>query len=209
MIIYDSNDSNVVTIPLDLPGCMVHFRHILPPAEDIALIKQYCLTQGDTPWNPSAFSDQMADKFYQQVIDTKSYNTCLDTTARSKTLSFYDPSDSLINNIKGKPAYLIFHADTVQKTNIGNSILVDTDPHFSKALPSKIDYERLSPYFAFRPHGVIQHTLRQTTQLAKSTAHYPMRCHLKNWFQMLRHKRLNEVIATGTYFSSIAFPFVP
>jgi hypothetical protein len=138
----------------------------------------------------------MADKFYQQVIDTKSYNTCLDPTTRSQILSFYDPSDSQIDDIPGQPAYLVFHADTVQKTNIDNSILVNADPHYSKALPSKIDYGRLSPYFAFRPHDVIQHTLRQTTQLAKSTVHYPMRRHLKSRFQMLRHKRLKEVIAT-------------
>jgi hypothetical protein len=39
-----------------------------------------------------------------------------------------------------------------------------------------------------RPHDVIQHTLRQTTQLAKSTIHYPMKRHLKSRFQMLRHK---------------------
>jgi hypothetical protein len=58
------------------------------------------------------------------------------------------------------------------------------------------------PIFAFRPHDVIHHTLRQTTQLAKSTIHYPMRRHLKSRFQMLRHKRLNEVIATDTYFSN-------
>jgi hypothetical protein len=29
-----------------------------------------------------------------------------------------------------------------------------------------------------------------------------MRHHLKSWFQMLRHKRLNEVIATDTYFAN-------
>jgi hypothetical protein len=32
------------------------------------------LTQGDTPWNPSSFSDQVADKFYQQVIDNEQKN---------------------------------------------------------------------------------------------------------------------------------------
>jgi hypothetical protein len=73
---------------------------------------------------------------------------------------------------------------------------------YSKALPAKIDYQKLFPYFAFRPRDVIQHTLRQTTQLAKSTIHYPMRCHLKSRFQMLRHKRLNEFIATDTYFAN-------
>jgi hypothetical protein len=61
---------------------------------------------------------------------------------------------------------------------------------------------KLSPYFAFRPRDVIQHTLRQTTQLAKSTIHYQMRFHLKSRFQMLRHRRLNEVIATDTYFAN-------
>jgi hypothetical protein len=65
---------------------------------------------------------------------------------------------------------------------------LNKDSFYGKALPAKIDYEKLSPYFAFRPHDVIQHTLRQTTQLAKSTIHYPMRFHLKSRFQMLRHK---------------------
>jgi hypothetical protein len=45
-------------------------------------------------------------------------------------------------------------------------------------------------------------TLRQTTQLAKCTIHYPMGRHLKSRFQMLRHKRLNEVISTCTYFAN-------
>jgi hypothetical protein len=33
------------------------------------------LIQGDTPWNPSSFSDQVADKFYQQVIDNEQKNS--------------------------------------------------------------------------------------------------------------------------------------
>jgi hypothetical protein len=76
------------------------------------------------------------------------------------------------------------------------------DSCYSKALPAKIDYEKLSPYFVFRLHDVIQHTLRQTTQLVKFTIHYPMRRHLKSRFQMLKHKMLNEVIATDTYFAN-------
>jgi hypothetical protein len=79
---------------------------------------------------------------------------------------------------------------------------LNKDSFYIKALPAKIDYEKLSPYFAFHPLDVIQHTLRQTTQLAKSTIHYPMRRHLKSRFQKLMHKRLNEVIATDTYFAN-------
>jgi hypothetical protein len=88
------------------------------------------------------------------------------------------------NDFNGNPACLVFHADTIQRTNVEYSIMVNIDPHFGKALPSKIDYESLSPYFAYRPHDIIQHTLRQTTLLAKSTIHYPMRRHLKSRLQM-------------------------
>jgi hypothetical protein len=117
-------------------------------------------------------------------------------------LSYFDPSDAHDTNVKGKYANLVFHLETVVMKDVNDLHQSNKDSFYSKALPAKIDYERLSPYFAFRPHDVIQHTLRQTTQLTYSTIHYPMRHHLKSRFQMLRHKRLNEVIATDTYFSN-------
>jgi hypothetical protein len=183
---------------------MVHFKDRSPTAEDIASLQQYCLTKSDIPWNPSAFCDQMADKFYQQFIDTENDYILLDSIAKclplqynGQKLSFHNPLNSLMKKIKGNPVHLV-HVNSDQKINIDGSILVNTGPHYSKALPSKIDYERLSPYFAFRPHDVIQQTLRQTTQVSKSTIHYPMQHHLKSRFQTLRHVRLNEVIATDT-----------
>jgi hypothetical protein len=102
------------------------------------------------------------------------------------TLSYFDPSDAHDTNFKGKYANLIFHLDTVVMKN-ANDVNQFTKYSFCrKSLPTKIDYEKISPYFTFRPHDIIQHTLRQTTQLAKSTIHYPMRCDLKSRFQMLR-----------------------
>jgi hypothetical protein len=83
-------------------------------------------------------------------------------------LSYFDPSDSHDTNVKGKYASLVFHLDTLVM-KIGNDLnQLCKDSFYSKALHDKIDYEKLSPYFAFRPHDVIQHTLRQTTQLIKS-----------------------------------------
>jgi hypothetical protein len=73
---------------------------------------------------------------------------------------------------------------------------------YCKVLPAKINDKKLSPCFAFRTHEVIQHTFRKTTQLSKFKIQYPMRHHLKSRFQMLRHKRLNEVITTDTYFAN-------
>jgi hypothetical protein len=51
-------------------------------------LKQYCLTPGNTPWNPLSFSDQIADKFYQQAIDDEqksSLNTKSDHSSDTKT----------------------------------------------------------------------------------------------------------------------------
>jgi hypothetical protein len=45
----DSNGSDALTTPLDLNGCMIHFRHRLPITEEIATIKHYYLTQVDAP----------------------------------------------------------------------------------------------------------------------------------------------------------------
>ena len=72
-----------------------------------------------------------------------------------------------------------------------------------RAVPAKLDYEKLAPHFGFRPKRIIQETLRKTTQLAKSVIRQPMRKHLVSIFQMLRRPRLNEIVATDTYFSPI------
>jgi hypothetical protein len=57
----------------------------LPTAEEITLLKQYCKTQGDAPWNPPSFSNQMADKFYQH--ETENYNTCSNSNSKSCPLN--------------------------------------------------------------------------------------------------------------------------
>jgi hypothetical protein len=118
-------------------------------------------------------------------------------------LSYFDLSDEHDTNVKIKHANLVFHLNAIILSKIEDTSQLNKDFFYSKALPAKIDYEKgSSTYFAFLPHDVIQHTLRQTTQLAKSTIHYPMRRHLKSRFQMLRHIRLNEVITTDTYFTN-------
>jgi hypothetical protein len=110
MVIQDVGISLV--LPLDLAGCMIHFKYRLPTTEEFDLLKQYCLTQGDTPWNPSSFSDQVADNSYQQVIDNEqknSLNTKSDHFSDIKVdlveqdipkLSYFDPSMLMIQMSK-------------------------------------------------------------------------------------------------------------
>jgi hypothetical protein len=61
----------------------------------------------------------MADKFYQQVIETENYNIHLGSTSKDlpvtvvdkvsqhnrQKVPFYDPADLHMNNVNGKPAH--------------------------------------------------------------------------------------------------------
>jgi hypothetical protein len=97
-------------------------------------------------------------------------------------LSYFDPSDAHDTNVKVNHANIVFHLDTVVMKNANDINQSNKDSFCSQALTAEIDYEKLSPEFLFHPNDVIQHTLRQTTQLSKSTIHYPMRRHLKSRF---------------------------
>jgi hypothetical protein len=47
--------------------------------------------------------------------------------------------------------------------NAKDIIPLDKDSFYSKALPAKIDYEKLSPYFLFRPHDITTHFTTNNT----------------------------------------------
>jgi hypothetical protein len=76
------------------------------------------LTQGDTPWDPSSFYNQVADVFYKQVIDTESYNS------NGIKLFPYDPSDTYENSILGKSAILTFCPKMMMKIQVAHAIPV-------------------------------------------------------------------------------------
>jgi hypothetical protein len=48
-------------------------------------------------------------------------------------------------NVKGKNANLVFHLDIVVMKNANDINQSNKDSFYSKALPAKIDYEKLSP----------------------------------------------------------------
>jgi hypothetical protein len=59
-------------------------------------------------------------------------------------LSYFDPSDAHDTNVKGKYANLVFHLDTVVMKNANDINQLNMDSFYRKALPAKIDYEKLS-----------------------------------------------------------------
>jgi hypothetical protein len=155
-----------------LAGFTIDFKYCLPTTEEVNSLKQCCLTQGDTTWNPSSFSDQVVGTSYQQDIHNEqkkslnfkfyfSYVTKVDLDEKGfPKLVYFDSSDAH-EKVSEKNASLVFHIDKTIVRNINHRIPLNIDHLYKKALPAKIDYEKLSPYFAFRPHDVIQHTFRQ------------------------------------------------
>ena len=65
------------------------------------------------------------------------------------------------------------------------------------------DYDALRPYFGWKPIEIIKHTMATTTQYAKHVMRLPMRSHFKSRFPALRVRRLDELYATDTYYSSV------
>jgi hypothetical protein len=131
MIVKDNKGSDALTIPLDLDGYMINFGHRIPTINEIATLVQYWLTQGDSKWNLLSFSDQVVDKFCQQVIDTEFYNSSstnlpddssVEVNQNYTKLSFYEQSDLLVNNLKGNLAHLVFYTGTVQYANMNYSV---------------------------------------------------------------------------------------
>jgi hypothetical protein len=139
---------NSLVVPLELAGCMIHFKHRLPTTEEINSLKQYCLIQGDTPWNPSSYSDQVSDKFNQQVIDNDQMNSLNTQSGCSSdikvelveqvipNLSYFDPSDDHDTNVKGKYTSLAFDLDNIFMKNANDMNQLNKDSFYSQALPA-------------------------------------------------------------------------
>jgi hypothetical protein len=147
MKIQDVGSSFVV--PLELAGYIFHFKYRLSITEEVNSLKQNCLTQGDSPWNPSSFSDQVADKFYQHVINNEQNNS-LHTKSDSSSdnnidlfeqdipkLSYFDPSDAHEQTSKGNHTNLVFHLDTIVMKNAYDIYQLKKDSFYSKVFPAK------------------------------------------------------------------------
>ena len=65
------------------------------------------------------------------------------------------------------------------------------------------DWDALRKFFAWKPADVIRKTFAATTQYANNVVRLPMRAHFMPRFPALNVRRLQEVFATDTFFSSV------
>ena len=83
---------------------------------------------------------------------------------------------------------------------------VELDPAISLNARSRVqepDWSWLQKCFLNKPMKVIKNTVRATTQFATNIVSYPLKRHFKSRFPALNVRRINEPVATDTFFSTI------
>jgi hypothetical protein len=68
-------------------------------------------------------------------------------------------------------------------------------------MPKPRDLNKLKPHFGYAPRERIKHTLENSTQFARLDTRLPLRTHFKSRYPAANVKRINEQVATDTFFS--------
>jgi len=214
-----------VIIPLQLKNCMMIFNHRNPSEEEIKTLTIHDITK-DEVWNPKHYIEDPQDTFYdanssddddEEDRTTQRISSLKKTDKEvfghavhldiDKSKGIFIRDKELNTFLSQLPMKELINQDDIKANFFGQLPDVeeepDIPPHLHRAVPQPIDYEQLAPHFAYQTAEIIRQTLKRTTQLAKTIIRQPLRRHFKSRFQMLRKKRLNEIISTDTYFSSI------
>jgi hypothetical protein len=102
------------------------------------------------------------------------------------------PDDNTLLN----PTY---HPDTIN--DFGEMTFYNVN--YQHVQPKQLDFTRLLPNFGYVPVDRIKYTLKNTTQFARLDTRLPLCKHYKTRFPAANVSRLNETVATDTFFSDI------
>ncbi len=118
-----------------------------------------------TYYDPSdAFLPEIGEPVVLQ-IDPAAVEQLNDSTVTSLTAKAIKQSTNILPDKQ-----LSSSLDTGKSSSVGTV----KSPTVHRVLPSKLDYEKVAPYFVYRPWEVIKKTIENTTQLAKSVIRYPL-----------------------------------
>jgi Reverse transcriptase (RNA-dependent DNA polymerase) len=79
---------------------------------------------------------------------------------------------------------------------------LETSACYAKGTPVFHNAVKYRPYLGFRPLEVVRQTIANTTQMAKLSVGIPMRRHVQSLFPFLNRRRIDETVATDTFFAS-------
>ena len=115
-----------------------------------------------------------------------------------------DPEDTLHEGSDGYGEFFDFKELSVYSVlhDAGTSLPGTVNPP-KRILPKQPDFSKLRPYFGWLPAERIKATIKCTTQWFRAEDKIDMRRHFKSRFPAANVSRLNEIVATDTFFSEV------
>jgi len=146
-----------------------------PTIEELHQLPHVILTS-NVPWNPAILNDSPENN---PELEAREINV-LACVFEAQAIN---------------PQLLTFSQPELDKLKLPTSWIPKS------ILPSKPNYEKLRPLFAWATADRIRDTLKVTTQWYQAEGRIPMRKHFKSRFPAANVRRVNEVVATDTFFS--------
>ena len=150
-----------------------------PPTDDELNSYPHVIFTSDMPWDPHVLDDEYDANDIELNEDEITQSDYHQASLNSFGEIFHNESN-----------FCTYHTQ-VQKVSLINKHVVGAKQH---------DFDRLAPNFAFVPKARIQKTIEHTTQFARLDTRLPLRKHFKSRFPAANVSRLNETVATDTFF---------
>jgi Reverse transcriptase (RNA-dependent DNA polymerase) len=163
-------------IPLSIRNGLPHMD-MSPPSDLEMESYPHVMFSSDLPWDP----------------------TILDDEYQAEDISIQDSDTSLALYPSSVNDYGELHAYACNAHVLAPTIVVNR--HIVR--PKQQDFQRLKPHFGFVPVERIQKTIANTSQYARMDNRLPLRKHYKSRFPAANVSRLNETVATDTFFSDV------
>ena len=163
--------------------------------------------------NGTEFVEAMQYEDKEYYFDTAD-NEIIDTQKHAH-LYYFDPDDNISDkNRLGRAFHLTMDYDFIRESEVdafldslseyemtGGNEPFDTYAYGVRTAVTLQDAAKVQSYLGYRPLEVCRKTLENTTQLAALSTWGNMKQHLKSLYPWANKLRINETVATDTYFA--------
>ena len=175
-------------IPLSIRNGLPYMDMRYPTDADMSKYPHVYFTE-DTDWNPATLDDEYVDD--PDGFDRGAYQSDIE----GDDLTFTSDVNDFGELISSRDRDIEILISEVKQNQVVMEQLVE------KHVPK---FEQLRPNFGWITAERIKATLAATTQFGRTVVRFPFRMHFKTRFPAANVDRLNDAVATDTFFSDTA-----
>ena len=167
-----------------------------PPSDHELTTLDHITFTSDDHWDPTSLDNEPVDEAYIPSDPDPADLSDLPPLMPVENDSFDNVNDNDNDNFSNDELNL-YRCLLVARPNDFNTILTS----MMSILPSIPDFTRLRPYFGWANPKRIEETIRHTTQWFRAEQRNTLRKHFKTRFPAANVPRLNEKVASDTFFA--------